>query len=157
MNSIWKIEYDELPSNDKSESGWMDSGELTIAAKTAEVAIEKAKKYSLRPSNFWFECDEDGNETNKRVNVVGFRLTGVTHVSNVDLQIMAAMNNIALARDKFMEDPKNKGLMNDRNISHEYYLRNRIEISFLAGWRSCIEQYGIIEPEKITEPFHENN
>jgi len=64
---------------------------------------------------------------------------------------MAAMNNIAKARDEFFE--ANPDLANDRTVTHEYYLRNRLEISFIAGWNACVRQYGIKEPDHITEPI----
>jgi len=63
------------------------------------------------------------------------------------------MNNLATARNAFMQDAKNEPLFDNRTVTHEYYLRNRLETAFCAGWNACATQYGIIEPSGVTDPF----
>lgn len=67
----------------------------------------------------------------------------------------AKKNNIAKARDEWFANPENKACLDDRTVSHEYYLRNRLERAFCDGWSARARQYGIKEPQGITEPIIE--
>lgn len=78
---VWEVGYEVQASNDKD---WLDLGGSVVAAKTGELAIEKARKHSLRQT--WHECDDNGDETKKKVRAVGFRLTGLKLLQTIDLQ-----------------------------------------------------------------------